>query len=297
MEDILITVQRITKLLKEKIWFQKLLNQIQDNNDKKKFSDTLINRTIGIYNTIKTSEDRMIFEQILDEIDVLVLSDYSRLLNKCYIQLREKYPEIQTFYITPLLKKDSNKHNKVKSGVFVSYLFNTYHFSLIDEAENFKSARIKIIKYLDNDTLEKIENSNESMIVFVDDFVGTGTTVTAVYKSYFKESLDLIISKTCLITLAILDIGVKRVTEESIPMIFGTEFLTLISKYKDNVDKKNEILRVVKSLSKNFKIKDNMIGYKDSASAVITIRTPNNNLPFLWSSKVNKKKPLFIRNE
>ncbi|MHC5229317.1 phosphoribosyltransferase-like protein [Enterococcus sp. LJL99] len=297
MEDILVTVSRITKILNEKIWFKKLLNQVQDDSEKEKFSAALINRTIAIYNKIDTQEDRELFEEILDEIDVLVLSDYSRLLNRCYIELRKKYPKIENFYVIPLLKKNSNEDNKVKSGMFVSYLFNTYHFSFIDEVENFQGAKIKVIKYLDDNTLTKIEKSENSMIIFADDFVGTGTTVVSVYKSYFKNSLDLIETRTCLIALSILDIGLQKINEEGIPLIFGTEFLSLTSKFKGNIDKKDNIIRVVRTLSNSFKIKNNKIGYKDSASTVITIRTPNNNVPFLWSSKVNKRKPLFIRNE
>ncbi|RXU78374.1 hypothetical protein CYQ53_12095 [Enterococcus faecalis] len=297
MEDILVTVSRITKILNEKIWFKKLLNQVQDDSEKEKFSAALINRTIAIYNKIDTQEDREIFEEILDEIDVLVLSDYSRLLNRCYIELRKKYPKIENFYVIPLLKKNSNEDNKVKSGMFVSYLFNTYHFSFIDEVENFQGAKIKVIKYLDDNTLTKIEESENSMIIFADDFVGTGTTVVSVYKSYFKNSLDFIETRTCLIALSILDIGLEKINEEGIPLIFGTEFLSLTSKFKGNIDKKDNIIRVVRTLSNSFKIKNNKIGYKDSASTVITIRTPNNNVPFLWSSKVNKRKPLFIRNE
>lgn len=301
MIDILEVTKRIQKLLEEQLWYGKLITEIPQKTEQIKFGNALINRAVGIHMSLENTQEKEIFEQLLTEIDVLTLSDYQHLVNKCYVKLRKEYPNIKTIYIIPLLKtKDSDSMN-VKSGLFVSYLFNTYQFSLINEIEGFSNVKICIKRYLDNQDVEKIQNNQDSLIVFVDDFVGTGRSVKTAYKSYEEnktfENLDWK-KRTCVLSLSILDIGLNMLENDDVNVIFGIKHSSIPAKYRDNDVRLTDIKELIRKTSKKNGVgKQYTYGYGECLSTIITIRTPNNNIPLLWSNKLKKSKALFVRNE
>lgn len=300
MIDIIGVTAKIEKLLEDQIWYKKLILEVPNELDKIKLKKTLINRAVGIHTSISDNEEKQIFEKLLSEIDILTLSDYQHLVNKCYLQLRDKYPSIEKFYIVPLLKVTDSESLKVKSGLFVSYLFNTYQFSLINEMEGLKDVQIIIKRYLRNDDVEKILNDEKSFIVFIDDFVGTGRTVTNVYNSYEKipemKQFDWR-RRTCVLSLSILDKGLNLLESEKISVIFGLKHTNIPLKFSNNELELKNIMRMIERISKKSNVrKDLTYGYGGCLSTIITIRTPNNNIPFLWTKGLKTSKALFVRN-
>ncbi|MBG9979126.1 hypothetical protein [Ruoffia tabacinasalis] len=302
MNNIFDQAQSVKRRTENQLWLKKMLDQLNDENEKNKIKNVIINRTIEIYINIKEDEEKELFLDLLDEIEILTPNDYFRLLNKCYVQLRKQYPTIKKYIIVPLLKCGDEKLTKIKSGVFISYLFHTFYFSIIDESNNEMKSRPEIIvqHYIKEVNLQNIVENDEELIVFVDDFIGSGTYAVTAWKQYAEKIKELggdYNKKMVLVSLSALDIGITKLAEEGIKLIFGLKHLTLNAKFKNDQAKLKKIKKTISSISSSYSVaKSFKLGYKESLSTIITIRTPNNNVPFLWSSRINKRKPLFLRN-
>lgn len=302
MIDILAETKKIQLLIESQLWYKKIMDSIPIDQEKVRIGTVLVNRAVGMYLEMSSYDEKKIFEQLLKEIDVFTLADYQNLVNKCYVELRRKYPKLKEVYIIPLLKTKDTNSQKVKSGLFVSYLFNTYQFSLIDEIEGMKNIKVNIRRYLNQKDISNISENDTSMIVFVDDFIGTGRSASSAYNNLKDSCSNMKVvfeEKVCIISLIILDIGLKKLTvDDGLTVIFGAKHMSLSSKNSIDTSELEFIKEVISKMSGKLGVRaPYLYGYGDSLSTVVTIRTPNNDIPFLWSNKSKKIMPMFKRNE
>jgi len=254
------------------------------NNLSIDYKESVKNSILGLYNYLTIDEYKQIFLKILKYIVIINIDEYEELVINCYRQLRDKYKNIKKIIIQPL----QAENEKIKSGTFVSYLFNSHKLARVDEKYNFNTIPI-VIK---NQFSDK-DNNKDTLIVLVDDFIGSGNSAKNSVKHFinnYKIDNPVIIALTCMTE------GYKKIKDINIPIIYGKKINT-VKEIFDDTELENA-KKVINFLNKRHKFKSNdyLYGYKESMSTVITIRTPNNNLPFIWSSKF-KKNTLFKRNE
>ncbi|SIK21283.1 Uncharacterised protein [Mycobacteroides abscessus subsp. abscessus] len=242
------------------------------------------NSILGLYNSLTGDDYKQIFLKILKYIVVVNIDEYEELVIACYKKLRREYKNIKKIIIQPL----QTGNEKIKSGTFVSYLFNSHKLSRVDEIYNFTNIPI-VIK---NQLSDKDDNKN-TLIVLVDDFIGSGNSAKNSVK-YFINNYK--IDNLAIIALTCMTEGYKNIKDINIPIFYGKKVITIKEVFNDTeLENAKKVISLLNSKYK-FKSKNYLFGYKESMSTIITLRTPNNNLPFIWSGKFNKN-TLFKRNE
>ncbi|MGC7786266.1 phosphoribosyltransferase [Staphylococcus epidermidis] len=194
--DILKSTQKIDNELAKMEWYNNLSND---------YKESVKNSILGLYNYLSDEEHKKIFLEILKNIVIINIDEYEELVINCYRQLRNKYKNIKKIIIQPL----QAENEKIKSGTFVSYLFNSHKLARVDEKYNFTTIPIVIKNQLSSN-----DNNRETLVVLVDDFVGSGNSAKRCIKKY-KKNNPVIVALTCLTE------GYQRIKDINIPIIYG----------------------------------------------------------------------------
>lgn len=274
---------KIDSALNDFYWYDKV---IQANGFIER--DLFFNRIFNLTENLD-GEELDIFLEILKNLDVYTLDDYNILINELYIQIRKKYPDLKRLEVAPLLKKSLSENNSIKSGHFVSYLFNSFDFSYIDQKYDFKEITIRIHKKLP----DNLNLKDNELALLIDDFVGSGNQCSAALDEYLKKkypSDQLIIG-----TLICLESGIDKISNYPYTHFYPRTGKTLLN-ITDSITQ-NKMLNVSNTLAKFLKTSDQFKqGYESSQALVVLFHTPNNSLPFIWSQKKeSKRKALFSR--
>ncbi|MCJ0965376.1 phosphoribosyltransferase-like protein [Mammaliicoccus sciuri] len=137
------------------------------NNLSNDYKESVKNSILGLYNYLTVDEYKQLFLGILRYIVIINIGVYGELVINCYRKLRDKYKDIKKIIIQPLQAEDE----KIKSGTFVSYLFNSHKLARVDEKNNFNTIPIVI-----KNQLSYKDNNKETLIVLVGDFIGSGNS-------------------------------------------------------------------------------------------------------------------------
>lgn len=211
--------------------------------------------------------------------------NYPTLLKKALLEIpNDLIDSCENVYLTALISpKDIGK---TKSST--SMLYGCLH-EVIPNIETFNK---KKPKSYDNPNLidEKHKNRQNSLILLLDDFIGSGDTAIESI-NYFKEN-SYNESDTIIVVSLVAQIqGVLRIEEAGHKVFYANLRDRAIS---DSVRIKNKFraLKVIRNIEKRMGIeknadvqKDYRLGYKRTQSLVSMIRTPNNTLPIYWWSK------------
>lgn len=172
--------------------------------------------------------------------------------------------------------------NKNKSSKMVQYLLR----SVVIPHQSF--IRNKSLYFPDNVNDLKTYSGNEnSLILLVDDFVGTGDTAIKAINFLTRKGIptkDMVVFSLIAMKQSI------AVVQGLGLRIFATEFLdkAISGYYVGQSLAKN--IKLMESIEKTIRVKDNeRFGYKQSEALVTMIRTPNNTFPVFWYDKKTRK--------
>ena len=137
---------------------------------------------------------------------------------------------------------------------------------------------------------DSMSQRDNSLVLFIDDFVGTGQTVEEMLLEYdrnWRIPSDLPV----IVSIVAQAIGKKRIED------LGYKFFSAIVRSRaisdsTTVSDKKRVLKVIRNIEERMKIsRKYSLGFEKSEALVSMIRTPNNTLPiFWWDSRPNGEK-------
>lgn len=226
-----------------------------------------------------TEEQQDLIIELTCRYSIVGIQEYmEKLANAIYFGLFEEL-ENKKIYIFPLTRI---KETKNKSGQMIYSLFKCHDFTWI--SKNFYFTPIEKLK-------EKFRN-DDSIILLVDDYVGSGNTAKEVCNDFLEIECngDLISHKNIKIACIVAQKqGIDFVKNELDIDIYADEIHKKgITDYYDSYPEK---LSIMIQIGKQMKFsKDLLLGYENT-EALITLldRTPNNTFPIYWCK--SKKLP------
>lgn len=189
-------------------------------------------------------------------------------------------------YVMPLISPDDI--GKAKSSMFLTYLFNDVKIRYDDKLGKYKFEPIYDIKVVQNKM-----KSDKAILVFVDDFIGTGHTAEKCFQSV--NLLDNILNRTMVLALVAQEEGVKCIESFGIKVYSGKVRKKGITDYYDVKEAKEKIILMEEIEEKMAIKKEYRFGYGASEALVTMCRTPNNTFPVFWEEKGNMKLAPFPR--
>lgn len=254
-----------------------------------KFKSIMLNRVIKLYDNIEKKEDKKVFLIVIENLDVYSLNDYKEMIQDIYIKI-QTIASGKKIIICPLIEEQ--KGNTIKSGHFVSYLFKTFDFSFLDDIHGYNS----ILKITGNLTPEILDQfvKEDAILIFLDDFVGTGRTAIRVYNSYINR-LTINKNNAYIASLVTLEKGMENIKNEGINYLYSRK-----SRCINDLTNDEEIIENFRKsstrLAKKITSKKYISGYGQSEGLTVMYRTPNNTVPYIWKNN-KKNKTLFYRSE
>lgn len=249
-----------------------------DENDKY----SLFNRYKYIFSNFKLNdEEKNLFLELSKELHIVDINEYIRgvteLLKRFVIELENK--ELKDIYIMPIITKEKDEKNEIKSSTAISYMFlstNIYYNEVLSQKN------IKLIGGY-NDLYYRIKNTNlaKNPLIIVDDFIGTGKQAMDSIKDLIESGIKK--ENIVVLCLYIQEEGKKMLENE------GINFLYYKSIGKCITRKFNGKKELIKSISDKLNIKSDHLGYGDAEALISLIRTPNNTLPMFHSVKKKRR--------
>ena len=274
--------------------FQKMNWEIDELSDVKK---SLYKRYCEILKLIKVEEQNLLidlsyrFEQIgiADYIEFFLMSFHS--IEESKLDAKEKiiFAPLIRPYIDNKKAKGKIEKPKTKSAQFLFYLLHGQDLRWIDYSSKFEF--LETIRSVKESYIE-----DKSLLILIDDFVGSGKTAIDCIKSIKSEiEIDkkISFSDICVISIAAQNEGVVRLETELGVKVYCDRIRQkgITDFYPTNTVNKNMDLML--SIENTLKCpKEFSLGFENS-EALITFmnKTPNNTFPVYWHETDKKIAP------
>lgn len=189
---------------------------------------------------------------------------------------------INNIYIAPLLSPDD--FGKSKSSTMVQY-------SIRGIIQNIPELAFKRIIYTEGLKVDSEHiNKEDSILLLVDDFVGTGETAYAAINHLSNvEKVDE--KRIVILSIAALEAGISFLESLEIIIFTALVFKKGITDFYPS-EIVPEKITLMESIEKKIKVhKNERLGFKGSEALITLIRTPNNTFPVFWKQKNNRIAP------
>ena len=265
--------------------FQKRDWKIVENGDVKK---SLYRRYCERLKYLEENEQNF-FIELSYRFEIIGIKDYLEFFLMSLFSIDEKkFKSVEKIIFTPLTQPFINNKGgrkkvlrpKIKSSQFLFSYIDRHDLRWIDYSSKFEFLESII-------DIKKLFISNKTLIVLVDDFVGTGTTATNCIKHVKEEiekDLEITNNDICIISIAALSEGVKKLKDDLGISVYSdivqTKGITDCYLGVETTRKKELMLEIEKKLKCPRKYS---FGYGQS-EALITFgdKTPNNTFPAYW---------------
>ena len=210
------------------------------------------------------------------------LGAYVQHLVKPLGQLRKQFAGKLVF--VGCMTEDDIKHREVKSCNNVLYqLKGTTMRYYIDLWPKVNRENVRAITAKDVDQI----NAGTAMLVFVDDYIGTGETALAAANYLVKAQPRLTNSgNVCFLAIAAQKEGIEKLQTNGYRVYVADEYEKGIRDYYkgEKLDAAREMMTQIESGLKGLDDKFRF-GYKQSEGLVCMERCPNNTFPIYWLTK------------
>lgn len=197
----------------------------------------------------------------------------------------EKIESLTKIYVLPLnvveqkiesMKPIEEREKISRSSDGIAYFFND---SDLQDNPKFRNKKIYVTYSLEG--LPKNFNTSKSLLLLVDDFIGSGETASRCI-DYLINKSRYDVNKISILSLVSQRDGVERIRK------IGVEVYCSEVRNKGITDnysspKKDEFITLMKNIEDIIKVDDKYrFGYNKSEALVKMIRTPNNTFPVYW---------------
>lgn len=235
------------------------------------------------------SEQQLLLLELTERFKRIKQEEYplhiSKALTKFAANEMVNFSEIKNIFVTPLLAPED--FGKPKSSTFVYYSLK----GILPYTSAFVNKKYFYLDGIDQlDIRHKDINKDNSILLVVDDFVGTGdTSISAL--SYLIKEKKITKDKIVVLTIAAMEQGFSNVEE------FGNTIHTsfLLEKGISDFypeDKAIQNFSIMDAIDRKIKTHTNeKYGYGESEALISLIRTPNNTFPIFWKEKGDRIAP------
>lgn len=225
---------------------------------------------------VLNEDERDLILDLCERYEWVSYADYGALIVKIFEDLKVGMDQMpKKIYLAPI-KKIADE-DKYKSGDSLIYLLSGFMHVLPLPFNRLNYEQIKSSQLKSQD----IVVSEDEMIFFIDDFLGSGDTFKSMYHE-ISNNITISPSKIKVLSLVAHQEGVNMLNEMGIDSSIAIVQQRGISDhYCDPIKtKKIEVMKKIETcITKNKKLQ---FGYNQSEGLVTLIRTPNNTFPFFW---------------
>ena len=238
--------------------------------------DDLFEKYCKMMQLLSSDEQGLIFDLTRDFLyfrDTQYLGAITKVISGLEVAIPSS---IQNIYAAPLIKpKDVNKVKSASSAIYF----------LRDSLKELASRREIEIKISDRyDFLANAKDRKNTLILFIDDFVGSGETATKAINAY-KSNCYVPSDTVFVIALAAQEIAVQSLASIGIHCICAYLRTRGITDSTKIADKKTALL-LMGQIETRLKVSDDyLLGYHQSEALVCMLmrKCPNNTFPVFWT--------------
>lgn len=217
---------------------------------------------------------------LTEDFSRFTLEDYYRLFTQALQEVdKSLLSNNRYFYLIPLDSPTDIQKARVKSGGQAAYIARGILHNLIDTEWQ------KIIDVADVVKLAEIHsNRKNSLIIFIDDFIGTGNTACETLYEYCKNSVtddDVII-----VSAVTLRIGAEAIRDLGFEL-YSSVLLKKGIEESAKIDNKDEAYKIIDGIEQRLNVSSSYHrGFRGSEALVKMFRTPNNTFPLYWCNRM-----------
>lgn len=204
---------------------------------------------------------------------------YPKLMKKALLQIpKNAIDNCNSIFFIPLI--DPKDIGKTKSSTGI--LYSTLH-TVIPQIPNIDNKSHKAYEN-PNFLLEKHGSRKKSIILLLDDFIGSGDTAINALE-FYNNKLRNKSDRPIVISLVAQQQGVNKIKKFGFK-IYASEIRKRGISDSKKIVNKCKAIRIIRNLENRMTVsKPCRLGYKRTQALVSMIRTPNNTLPIYWWSR------------
>lgn len=266
------------ELLSSVKYFNVENNEARRNEFKQRFFNTI---------SILNDEERELFYVLSKKFISINPGMLDETLYKSSMLLKEKLNKNVTIFVLPVLTEYEHENSINKSGHQIVFMMKGIFAEIFDDQD------YNVEFLLSPKGLEMHMDRKESIILFCDDFIGSGDQF---YSSYsFYKQYSKFDDKCAVISIAILESGHNNISKLNID-IYSEFMLKKGISDNANINDKAEALRIIDLIEEKLHVDiDYRRGFNGSEALIaINRRAPDNTFPIFWW-KYNEKKAIFAR--
>lgn len=258
---------------------------------------SLYGRYCEILKSVDENEQNLLIELSYQFLQV-EMKDFPELFFMSFILIDESILEskrniIFTPLTTPYVKVKKGRKKverpKVKSAQCLFYLLDAYEYRWIDYSPKF--VFVDSINGLINQYKE-----DETLVVFIDDYIGTGETAVVCIKQFVEEmelKTTVNFNDFCVVTIAAQADGITHIFNELKIKSYSDIIRTKGISDKYPTDLAENHVNTMISIEKKLKCPDEYsLGFgKSEALITFANKTPNNTFPVYWHETERKIAP------
>lgn len=231
-------------------------------------SSAIFNAHVGLMRRLDDEEKRLYLELTSK---FLWIRDYTSLIISQLNNILDSYKSYTTFYVLRCMPQKDQKWSK-SSGVVLYEIRNP-------EVRKQLSKSLIILDKIEE--VKDIKNDGHTLLILVDDFVGTGDTAEKCIIDVRKFNATLL-GYIVVMSVAALEKGKQKLSSFNVPIFSSYIIKRGISDYYTgyNLTKNIQLMHNIESklrVSKSFSL-----GYGASEALICLKRCPNNTFPIYW---------------
>jgi len=214
-------------------------------------------------------------------------SDYFELLKNSLLKINQtSINNSEEIFVLPLVSPEDEQRDESKSGHFLIYPAVKIVIPYLPSFNGKNIISLMHLSFLNNN----YPNRNNALILFLDDFIGTGETAIKTLTN-FKESYSVQSDSFVIVALVAQERGVAKISEHSYLAVAANIRKRGISDSESITDKRSAFL-FMDQVEARLQMRDDFLrGYRKSEALVKMMRTPNNTFPVYWCPKSSNNKP------
>jgi len=266
--DILV-VTKLQKILASKNW------QIDVDDNSKIFTNFC-----HLLELLKEEEQDLILK-LVDKYDYFPFNTYDSMIKECVKKIKSYFSDkIDNFNQIILLPIITERYfGYTKSGNLPLYQIKNYI------PEVFGVVNSKVFSYeIPSHVNEYNANRNNALLIFVDDFLGSGDSAIEAL-NYYEANLKKDDDTVVLLSLVAQEQGVLNLFEKGYD-VFSSKIRKKGLTDNFELEEANAYKDIMLGIEAKLKVSAKYrLGYKQSEALVSMIRTPNNTFPVFWHDK------------
>ncbi|WP_290922337.1 hypothetical protein [Halodesulfovibrio sp.] len=221
---------------------------------------------------------------LLENYQFINVLEYSSLCTQAIKNIDfGRFSDIESISIVPCITKKDHDAGNYKSGLGIVNNYRTKNFKVLIGKKLGSKCDLSPKCFSSPFSYSNPRNKRD-LLIFVDDFVGTGKTATKAIDDFFSNSSRKK-ENFCLTVLGSMQDGYNVLQKKDYPFYTVKKFnrgITDCPIFK----KKKETIELMKSIEENLKnCPKYSLGYEKSEALVTMQRTPNNTFPVFWDSE------------